>query len=320
MTTTLAIMAPFGIALPHLLPLERVSAPIAIALWLAALALRAVSVALGVLLMVLYLPATGAFSLLTNWCWHAVIPFMTAHVGFSGHSLGHMATVVPLVVASLSALSVGWTVRRAGRSMRQLLSTQSLGIGPMDSVIVGGSDVVLAAAGLARPRVIVSAGALALLDDAELTAGLGHERGHIARNHRFILLFGQVCRALSRIVPGGRTAIDELAFHLERDADAFALAHRGDRFALASAICKAAQSGSYATPVTALANGRSALGRVRLLTGERPRRRRAVDPVLACTAAVMATLAIGLVAWVPSVAAAGVERVVDAVPTLSCPA
>jgi hypothetical protein len=320
MTVLLAITVPLGIVLPHLLPLERVLPPIAIALWLAALALRAVSVALSVLLLVLYLPATRAFGLLTNWCWHAVIPFITTHLGFSGDSLGHMATTVPVIVVSISALSVGWAVLRAGRSMRQFLSTQSLGIGPMDSVIVGGSDVVLAAAGLARPRVIVSAGALALLDDAELTAGLEHERGHIVRKHRFILLFGQACRALSRVVPGGRTAVDELAFHVERDADAYALARRNDRFALASVICKAAQTGSYLRPVSGLANGRSVVGRVRLLTEERPRHGRLVDHMLTCTAMVMATLTIALVASVPSVAAASVERVADAAPTPGCAA
>jgi hypothetical protein len=47
-------------------------------------------------------------------------------------------------------------------------------------------------------------------------------------------------RALGRPVPGSGRGVRELAFHLERDADRWALRQKSDRTALASVICKAA--------------------------------------------------------------------------------
>jgi Zn-dependent protease with chaperone function len=104
------------------------------------------------------------------------------------------------------------------RAARRLLARHSLGTGPRGSVIVGGPEVVLAVAGMARPRVVVSAGALIALDDDELDAALDHEHAHIARRHRFVVLTALVLRAIGRLVPGGGRALAEAGFHLERDA------------------------------------------------------------------------------------------------------
>ena len=97
---------------------------------------------------------------------------------------------------------------------------------------------------------LVSAGALARLDDAELAAALSHERGHVARRHRWVLLYAETCRALARFLPGTARAARELAFHLERDADRWALRRHPDRLALASAICKSGAAPATATSLT----------------------------------------------------------------------
>ena len=76
---------------------------------------------------------------------------------------------------SLPVLYVA-TVRDA-RAARRLVAQHAVGLGPRNSLIVGGSDVVFAVAGLVRPRIVVSAGALTSLDDDELAAGLDHEEG-----------------------------------------------------------------------------------------------------------------------------------------------
>lgn len=116
---------------------------------------------------------------------------------------------------------------------------------------------MLAVAGLTRPRVVVSAGALTALDDDELAAGLAHERGHIARRHRFVLAGAHVCQAVAAGIPGTRSVVRELAFHLERDADRWALTRRHDRLVLAAAICKAAvASGPATSRLTSLGGGR----------------------------------------------------------------
>ncbi len=318
MTIAIAAAVALGITLPHLWSMERVAPPVAVSAWVAALGLRAVTGVLALILVVFYLPATQLFGLLTHWCWHAVIPFLATHVGFSGHSLGDAAALLPAIALAASALSVAWAVLRAARGVRQLLRKRALGGGPRGSVIVGGPDVVIAAAGLRRPTVIISAGALTQLDDAELAASLDHEIGHIARGHRLLLLFGEACRALGRFLPGTRTAVAELAFHLERDADAYVVARQHDPLALASAICKAAVLRPAPTTLTPLADSRSATGRVRHLIEEMPDRRPLRDRGFGCTAAATLALALCLALAAPSFAASGVRELTRLPAVPSC--
>ena len=258
-----AAVLSFALTAPHLLAPARLAPRTAIRLWISVLALRAAVALALVSIVVLYLPATELFALLTHWCLHAVIPFVATHLGFNGHEIGDAATLVPALVIAASVLSAGVGVWRGARAARRWLRHSAVGPGPGESLIVGGSDVVVAAAGLRTPRVIVSAGALVQLDDAELSAGLEHEWGHVTQRHRFIAVAGQLLAGLSRLLPGGRRARRQLLFALERDADDYAIRKTGDRLALASAICKAAGVPA-GTPATSL-GGTGAAERVRLL-------------------------------------------------------
>lgn len=313
----LAAFALAGIAVPHLVRLDRAEPMCAALLWLNGLALRALAAIFVAIWLIFYLPATALFHALTHWCFHAVLPLLTAHLGFSGHNVGDVATLAPSFVLVASAASVGFGVVRAARSVRRLLTRDSLGTGPHDSVIVGGPDVFVGAAGLHRPRLVVSAGALVQLDDAELEAGLEHERGHIKHHHRFVLLFAQLCRALGRFVPGGRRAMRELVFHLERDADAYALRSH-DRYALARAICKAALSREQHPVVAALGGGGGRLtDRVRGIIAAdggdaQPAR------LLRSAAAVGAVVTLALTVALPSTVVAGETRLAAAQPTGHC--
>ncbi len=308
MTLWLAMVVGTAIALPHAISLDRVRPAIAATIWMSALVLRALTAVFVAMFVVFFLRASELFGLVTHWCWHAVLPLVAAHLGLNGHQLGDAATVAPSFVLAASALSVGVGIWRAARAVRRVLRRAAVGTGPDDSVIVGGPEVLVAAAGIARPRVVVSAGALAALDDEELSAGLDHERGHIARRHRFILLAAELCRALARFVPGSRAAMRELAFHLERDADEWALQRRNDRLALASAICKA--GGVQPAPVlVATLGGTGGSRRVReLLDADRGTlygwRRRSATAFAVC----MAALTFALVAMIPVTAAAGVTQ------------
>jgi Zn-dependent protease with chaperone function len=125
-------------------------------------------------------------------------------LGLDGHRVSDAATFVPGLVVAASLLSVGVGIARAARLVRWLVSRSTLGTGPADSLIVGGRDVMLAAAGLRRPRVLVSAGALIAFDDEELSAGLEHERGHIVHRHRYLLVFAQACHAVGRFTFGSQ--------------------------------------------------------------------------------------------------------------------
>jgi hypothetical protein len=240
MIAALAATVVAGVVLPHLLHLQRVAPVTAIILWLSSLALRALAGVLGVVYLLFFLPSTSVFDALTHWCLHAVLPFVTTEFGIEGHGVGDAALLVPGVAlaGSLVWICIG-TARRA-RAARRLIDRHVVGRGPRNSLMVSGPEVLFAVAGVTRPRIVVSAGALASLDDAELAAALDHEEAHIARRHRFLMLLAVALQALGRPVPGTRRAVRELAFHLERDADGWALRRRNDRLALASVICKAA--------------------------------------------------------------------------------
>ena len=242
MTLALAAIAAAGIAAPHLLRLQRVKPVTAIILWLSSLALRALVGVLGVVYMLFFLPRTDAFVALTHWCLHAAVPALADGLEVEGHGIGDLLLFVPGAALAGSLVFACMSTARKAVTARHLVERHVVGTGPRDSLMVGGHDVLLAVAGLARPRIVVSAGALASLDDAELSAALDHEQAHIARQHRFIMLAAIALRALGRPVPGSRRAVRELAFQLERDADTWALGRRNDRLALASAICKAATS------------------------------------------------------------------------------
>ena len=313
MTIALALVLAAAIALPHALRLDRAPPLTAALVWLATLGLRALAGIFSVLFVVLFLPTTELFSLVTHWCWHAVVPFIATHLGLNGHRVGDIATLAPAFVLTLSLLSVIWAVWRAARAVGRLVTRRAVGIGPSDSVIVGGRGVLVASAGLTRPRVVVSTDALTTFDDEELAAGLAHEQGHIERRHRYLLLAGELCRALGRFVPGTRRASAELVFHLERDADEYAIARQHDPLALASAICKAAANASpAAAPLMALGGNNGLTKRLRLLSGEGQDVARSSHGIRG-VATGLAVLVVALAAAVPAVAAAGVDQL-DAAP------
>ena len=309
MNVALASLIAFGVAMPHVLSLRTAPPTVAVAIWSSALLLRAVASSGAVLFLIVQVPRTNLFNAVTHWCLHAVLPLLATHMGLDGHRIGDAATIVPALVLVGSALSVGFGILTAARSLRRLLHKHALGPGPEGSLIIGGRDVMLAAAGFRRPRIVVSAGALTALDDAELAAGLAHERGHITRRHRYLLTFGTICRASGCFIPGGRRALLELAFHLERDADRFAL-RRHDRLALASAICKAAvpRAGSALLAL----GGAGVTERLRQLLDEHAQYcRKSRATALSGLAIVMVALSLATSVVVPAAGYAAVSRADD---------
>jgi hypothetical protein len=273
-----------GIVLPHLLRFERADPVTAGVIWGAALGLRALVVVGTVAAALVLLHPAQLLRAFAEW------PCAPHH-----HVAGHAVAAVGGLALAMSFMWAMARVVQATLAVRRLVR-RPLGRGPEGSVIVGGDDVVLAVAGLTRPTLVVSAGALTRLDDAELSAAIAHERAHIRRRHRFVLLYAELCRVLGRPLPGTAQAVRELRFQIERDADRSAVRHRADRLALASAICKAAT-------VTATRPGMASLGgdgtaaRVRELLQDtapdaHPRRLRAL-------AASAAALAVGAALSLP---------------------
>jgi Zn-dependent protease with chaperone function len=307
MTGALAASVAAGIVLPHVLRLNQVAPVSACVLWIASLALRALTGLVAVTFLLFFLPQTQVFESLTHWCLHAVFPGLAGDLNVEGHGIGDVALFLPGVALGVSLLVACVRTARGAWTARRLVDRHVLGRGPHGCIIVSGTDVVFAVAGLARPKIVVSAGALASLDDAELAAGLDHEQAHIARRHRFVMLAAVALSALAWMVPGSRRASAEIAFHLERDADRWALARRNDRLALASVICKAA-AGAQAPGSPAIVNLGQTGVRERLsqLLDDRPRRpSHPATATLNALAATMIACTLLLAGLLPAAAVSG---------------
>lgn len=288
-----------GITAPHLLALQRVPPMLTAVLWIFALALRAMVAIGAALFFFLYLPQTGLFTQIADWCWHEVLPVLATHLGLSGHPFAHAAVILPVLALAASLLWLTVGIARGWLSLHRQLR-DSPGHGPWGSTVVAEPRILVAVTALGRARILLSPAALGGLDRDELRASVAHERAHLRRRHRPLLLAGSVLAALGRVLPGTRRAERELIFHLERDADQGAVRETHDPLALASAICKAAGA-SPAAGVVGLSGGGRVTRRLEVLVdGEPPRSAllvRLVAALVALLGAAVLTLAITLPAW-----------------------
>jgi Zn-dependent protease with chaperone function len=305
-TAIVAILAVAGIVLPHILRLGGARPLTAATFWMATLMLRALSSVSVALYVLVVFPDTEAFKVLTHWCEHSVLPLAGIHLDLQGHTFGAVAVLVPVVGLGFALTRAAVRIMRAARSVDRMIRSAALGSGPDGSVIVGGPEVAVAAAGLRHPTIVVTAGALATLDDDELAAGMAHEKGHIARRHHLLLAYAEACRAVAAVLPGTRRAVSELRFQLERDADEWALRRAHDPCALASAICKAATMRTGNHPAVVSLGGGGLERRLDLLMDGAPvaassMRRRIVD----CAAVLMVCVTLSATVAIPSEALAG---------------
>jgi Zn-dependent protease with chaperone function len=93
-----------------------------------------------------------------------------------------------------------------------------------------------------RSRVVLSRGALRLLDERQLAAAVAHEHGHIRGRHHLFRLPADTFALLLGPLPLARLGRSEVALLLEMAADDAALA-KVSRGELASALCALATSG-----------------------------------------------------------------------------
>lgn len=312
----IAVAIVVAVALPHLLPLQRVAPVLAATVWLNALLLRAAVATGGAIFLFLYLPQTGLFQALARWCLHEVVPLLAMHLGLSGHPLAHAAVVLPALAlaASLMWLLVG--LARAWVALRRQLRA-ALGAGPAGSTVVPDEEVVVALTALGRPRIVLSDAALGVMDPEELRACVAHERGHLRRRHRPVLLLGSLLSALARPLPCTRAAERELAFHLERDADEFAVRETRDPLALASAICKAAHSRTPAW--TGLAGRGPVTSRLDILVDGGPPRCTRVARTASALAALLAVMTLAIAVTAPTWIAASPAAAAPPASAEPCP-
>lgn len=163
------------------------------------------------------------------------------------------AGLVLLLLLCWVLVAASAAVVRARRRQRVLLSLLAHGDPKVPGALV--VDHPAAAAycvpGL-RSAIVISAGALDLLDQAELAAVLAHERAHLRERHDLVLLpFTALLRAF-RWSTVAREAHAAVALLVEMLADDRALRHRPAR-ELATALIRVGAAGGGQAPAGALA-------------------------------------------------------------------
>jgi Zn-dependent protease with chaperone function len=169
------------------------------------------------------------------------------------------AATVLLSLLCWVLLAASASVLRDRRRHRALLSLLAHGDPKVPGALV--VDHPAAAAycvpGL-RSQIVISAGALDLLDQAELAAVLAHERAHIRERHDLVLL---PFTALSRAFPWAASvhrARATVALLIEMLADDHALRHRPAR-ELVTALIRVGAAGTLAPAATLAVTGEHAM-------------------------------------------------------------
>jgi beta-lactamase regulating signal transducer with metallopeptidase domain len=165
------------------------------------------------------------------------------------------AGVVLLLLLCWILVAAFAAVLRARRRQRLLLSLLAHGDPKVPGALVVDHPAATAycVPGLrSSSRIVISAGALDLLDQAELAAVLAHERAHLRERHDLVLLpFTALLRAF-RWSAVAREAHAAVALLVEMLADDRALRHRPAR-ELATALLRVGAAGGVQAPNGALA-------------------------------------------------------------------
>lgn len=197
----------------------------------------------------------------------------------------NLDAVVVVLLAVLGAVVTARALTAAVREVRasyrfqQAVALNGLHRLPGDSYVLVIADEQPRAfcAGLLRPRLYVSSGAVALLDDAALRAVLAHERHHARRRDPLRLATGRVLVRALFYLPGLARLVARQQALAELSADETAVhAAPANRSALARAML------SFADVPTATATAGIDPARVDYLLGDPPSWR---FPVLLCLTA-----------------------------------
>jgi len=187
-----------------------------------------------------------------------------------GAAAGATGAVLAFVVLGRCGYCVAWSLRTASRGRahhREVLALAGRARPEMGAVVLGDAEpAVYCLPGRGR-RIVVTAGALELLDDQQLAAALAHERAHLDQRHDLVIAWAVgLARAFPRIGVFAR-GLRESRRLVELLADDVAT-RSTDRLTLAEALLNLA--GGRA-PAAALGAGGGAAARVqRLIAPSRP--------------------------------------------------
>jgi Peptidase family M48 len=213
-----------------------------------------ISVALGLFAMV-----SAAFVIMRLFeSWRVGAQPASHVVSVFGQRLGYPAAntgaIVVTILAGLGLLMAAAGAYRAARELqadrrfRRALNARSAS-SLHGAWLVDDQQPQAFCAGLLRPRVYVSTGALELLDPPALASVLAHERHHAKRHDPLRLAGGRVLAAALFFIPARRRLVQRQHALAELSADEAAVRTAGgDRSALASAMLSFSQAGGEDAP------------------------------------------------------------------------
>ncbi|HSC02046.1 MAG TPA: M56 family metallopeptidase [Solirubrobacteraceae bacterium] len=172
------------------------------------------------------------------------ISVLGQRLSYPAANLGAVVVVaLALIGLAVIAMTVNGAARElaADRRLRRRLQAHATRR-HAGALIIEDSQPRAFCAGLLRPRVYLSSGAIALLDDAALHAVLAHERAHARRHDPLRLACGRVLARALVFIPGlGEIHRQQVALaELSADERAIAAAP-GNRAALARAMLNFAE-------------------------------------------------------------------------------
>jgi Zn-dependent protease with chaperone function len=263
-----ALLAYAGLLLAAALRLARAGWPdraprLAIAAWLALAYSAVASVALaGLALLIPAQRLSGPPTWLFTAC------EMALHAGYA-HPGGLAVAVAGGVLAAAVAARMAWFVAvtlaatvRAGRRHRLRLRLAGRPDPRLGALVVDHAEPAAYCLPGTRHPVVLTTGALRLLDDTQLAAVVAHERAHQAGRHHLLVALAALPAAAFGRAPAFRHARDEVARLAELAADDAAAAC-SPRLAVAEALL--ALGSAPATAPTLGAGGSTAVARVRRL-------------------------------------------------------
>jgi Zn-dependent protease with chaperone function len=295
------------------LPLRRLSQPgvsprLGLAAWLAAMAsvLACVMAALGLL----------AGAAVSGWPAFARTVCESVSAGVcppavyrsAAYELGLAATAF---LGGVTMILLGWRYARSLRrtSIRTRAHAEAARI-TGHRVGGGNTEVVLDATRPAvycvpgrPPTIVLTTGALAVLDPDQLTAVLAHERAHLAGRHHLLLAMTRSLAAVAPAVPLFARGASEVARLAEMRADDAAARHGGRRALLAALLAMGAEAAAQAPAAWLAATGGVVATRIRRLAEPPPLTR------WVCHGLALAALTVAIVvasALVPALAVTGV--------------
>lgn len=180
----------------------------------------------------------------------------------AGVALG-VLPVIAIASALLQLRRTGRVLRRIDRGWSEVMSerVQLLAerLGFAGYVRVAQSDAVFAFThGLVWPRVIMSHGLVATLDDEELEAVLRHEMGHARRRDPLRILIARSLTRAATAVPGAPGTLETYLCRLELAADREVVTAMGDVLPLASALQRTLDEPAMPEIASAAVSGLSA--------------------------------------------------------------